>query len=166
MPKEIYEAMKQLARQQRVEPTPAEDTLWQWLRGKQLENFKFRRQQPIERFIVDFYSSELRLVIEVDGEIHQYTQAEDALRQAYLESIGLRVIRFTNDEVLHDVKSVLSRIAATAQEQSQSRSEHSPLPEIGEGSGVGSPLANLPLSDSQSGVGSAPLPLTPSSCTA
>ncbi len=58
VPKEIYEAMKQLARQQRVEPTPAEDTLWQWLRGKQLESLKFRRQQPIERFIVDFYSSD------------------------------------------------------------------------------------------------------------
>ncbi len=101
--------MKQLARQQRVEPTPAEDTLWEWLRGKQLEGLKFRRQQPIERFIVDFYSSELRLVIEVDGEIHQYTQAEDAIRQAYLESIGLRVLRFTNDEVLRDVKSVLTQ---------------------------------------------------------
>ena len=130
--------MRQLARQQRVEPTRAEDTLWQWLRGKQLENLKFRRQQPIERFIVDFYSSELRLVVEVDGEIHQYTQAEDAIRQAYLESIGLRVIRFTNDEVLHDVKGVLSQIAATAHEQTQFTDKHSPLPEVGEGSGVGS----------------------------
>ena len=66
--------MKQLARQHKQAPTPAEDKLWEWLRGNQIEGFKFRRQHPIERFIVDFYSAKRSLVIEVDGEIHQYTQ--------------------------------------------------------------------------------------------
>ncbi|HVU14275.1 MAG TPA: DUF559 domain-containing protein, partial [Phototrophicaceae bacterium] len=138
IPKEIYQAMKQLARQQKHEPTPAEDKLWETLRNKQLDGFKFRRQHPIEHFILDFYSSQVRLVIEVDGEIHQYTKAEDAVRQAYLESLGLRVIRFSNDQVLHDLHYVLTQIALTIQDQLAAKTGLSPLPEVGEGLGVGS----------------------------
>ncbi|MBI1258499.1 MAG: primosomal protein N' [Chloroflexi bacterium] len=138
VPKELYDKLGKLAKQHRHEPTPAEDKLWQWLRDKQLEGFKFRRQQPIDRFIVDFYSNQVRLVIEVDGEIHQYTQAEDAVRQAYLEALGLRVIRFTNDEVLHDTRRVLAQIAQVLQDQLSKTVVSSPLPEVGEGAGVGS----------------------------
>ncbi len=143
VPKEIYQATKQLAREQKQEPTPAEDRLWEALRNKQLSGFKFRRQQPIERFIVDFYSSETQLVIEVDGEIHQYTQADDAVRQQYLESLGLAVIRFTNDDVLHNLQDVLLKIATTTRERLDKTARFSPLPEVGEGSGVGSPSAFL-----------------------
>jgi very-short-patch-repair endonuclease len=83
------------------------------LRQRALSDFKFRRQHAIERFIVDFYCASARLVVEVDGPIHDYTPEEDALRQEYLEGLGLRVIRFTNDTVLYQIDVVLQQIEAT-----------------------------------------------------
>jgi very-short-patch-repair endonuclease len=112
IPPELWEKLKPLARQMRHEPTPAEDYLWKYLRSRRLHHAKFRRQQVIERFIVDFYCAEAHLVVEVDGEIHQYTTAEDTIRQAYLESLGLGVLRFTNDAVLRETEAVLAQIAA------------------------------------------------------
>ncbi len=70
---------------------------------------KFRRQHSIDRFIVDFYCAELQLVIEIDGPIHELPNA-DAERQRFLESMGLRVLRFSNDEVLNAIDHVLRRI--------------------------------------------------------
>jgi very-short-patch-repair endonuclease len=94
----------------RTEATLAEKQLWQRLKNKQLLGFKFRRQQVIDRFIVDFYCHEIKLVIEVDGEIHNYTQVEDAIRQEFLESLDLRVVRFKNEDVLLRIKGVLVEI--------------------------------------------------------
>ena len=99
----------------RCEPTPAEKLLWQKLRHKQILGFKFRRQQTIDRFIVDFYCNEARLVVEVDGKIHDYTQEEDAIRQEFLESLGLQVVRFRNEDVLERMDGVLQDIAAWLQ---------------------------------------------------
>lgn len=110
-PPQLWEKLKPLARQMRCEPTPAEKLLWERLRNKQLLGFKFRRQQTIDRFIVDFYCSEARLVVEVDGEIHDYTQAEDAIRQEFLQSLGLQVVRFRNEDVLERMEGVLEVIA-------------------------------------------------------
>ncbi|BAZ29169.1 hypothetical protein NIES4074_16070 [Cylindrospermum sp. NIES-4074] len=109
-PPELWEKLKPLARQMRTEPTLAEKLLWQRLKNRQLLGFKFRRQQVIDRFIVDFYCHETKLVIEVDGEIHNYTQAEDAIRQEFLESLGLRVVRFNNEDVLLRIERVLGEI--------------------------------------------------------
>ena len=109
-PPEIWQKLKPLARQMRTEPTLAEKQLWQRLKNKQLLGFKFRRQQVIDRFIVDFYCHEIKLVIEVDGEIHNYTQVEDAIRQEFLESLGLRVVRFKNEDVLLRIEGVLEEI--------------------------------------------------------
>jgi very-short-patch-repair endonuclease len=108
---ELWKKLKPVARQMRKEPTPAEDIMWQHLRDRQLLGFKFRRQHSIERFIVDFYCSEAALVIEVDGPIHQYSKEEDTIRQEYIESYGLRLLRFTNDEVINNLDSVLNRIS-------------------------------------------------------
>ena len=108
---ELWKKLKPVARQMRKEPTQAEDIMWQHLRDRQLLGFKFRRQHSIERFIVDLYCSEAALVIEIDGSIHQYTKEEDAIRQEYIESYGLRLLRFTNDEVINNIDSVLSRIS-------------------------------------------------------
>ncbi|MFN7284931.1 MAG: endonuclease domain-containing protein [Dolichospermum sp.] len=94
----------------RTEATLAEKQLWQRLKNKQLLGFKFRRQQVIDRFIVDFYCHEVKLVIEVDGEIHNYTQVEDAIREEFLESLGLRVVRFKNEDVLFRIEGVLEEI--------------------------------------------------------
>lgn len=113
---EIWDKIKPFARQMRHEPTQAEDKLWQRLRRKGLSGYKFRRQHPIDRFIVDFFCAEARLVVEVDGSIHDYTQEEDALRTEYLESLGLRVLRFTNGEVLQQTDGVIERIAEVLQE--------------------------------------------------
>jgi very-short-patch-repair endonuclease len=110
IPPELWEKMKTLARQMRHEPTRAEDHLWQQLRNRRHFNVKFRRQHVIERFIVDFYCAEAELIVEVDGSIHDYTQEEDAIRQEFLESLGLRVLRFTNGEVLLNIEAVLQRI--------------------------------------------------------
>jgi very-short-patch-repair endonuclease len=109
-PPELWKQLKPLARQMRTEPTLAETLLWQRLNNKQLLGFKFRRQQVIDRFIVDFYCHEVKLVIEVDGEIHNYTQVEDAIRQEFLESLGLRVVRFKNEDVLLRIEGVLEEI--------------------------------------------------------
>jgi len=109
---ELWEKLKPLAREKRHDPTPAELKLWHFLRGGKLHGIKFRRQHPIERFIVDFYCAEAKMVVEVDGEIHQYTVVEDAIRQEFVEMLGLRVLRFTNDEVLHNVASVLEQVSA------------------------------------------------------
>jgi very-short-patch-repair endonuclease len=109
----LWEKLKPFARQMRRKPTPAEDKLWQRIRNKQILNFKFRRQHTINKFIVDFYCGEAQLIIEVDGKIHEYTQEQDAIRQEFLESLGFKVIRFTNDEVLQEMPRVLSEIATT-----------------------------------------------------
>jgi very-short-patch-repair endonuclease len=105
-----WHILKPLSKQMRHEPTPAEDHLWQHLRNRRTFNVKFRRQHAIERFIVDFYCADAHLIVEVDGSIHDYTQEHDALRQAFLESLGLRVLRFTNGEVLLETDAVLERI--------------------------------------------------------
>jgi very-short-patch-repair endonuclease len=106
----LWEKLKPLAREMRQEPTPAEDYLWQHIRNREIGGAKFRRQHAIDRFVVDFYCAEAQLVIEVDGEIHQYTLEEDTIRQEYLESLGLRVLRFTNDLVLNQIDMVLDQI--------------------------------------------------------
>lgn len=106
---EWWERLKPLARQNRYEPTSAESRLWQCLRRNALD-VHFRRQHAIERFIVDFYCASANLVVEVDGAIHEYTTEEDALRQEYLESLGLRVVRFTNQQIFDDLEQVLLHI--------------------------------------------------------
>jgi very-short-patch-repair endonuclease len=106
----LWEKLRPIARQMRHDPTPAEDALWQHLRRNQVNGLHFRRQHSIDRFIVDFYCRSARLVIEVDGPIHDYTPEEDAIRQEFLETLGLRVLRFDNDAVLNEIEGVLERI--------------------------------------------------------
>ena len=102
--------LKLKAREMRHAPTKAEDALWQQLRRRQVAGCQFRRQHPIERFIVDFYCSQARLVVEVNGPLHDKTLEADHERQELLERLGYRVLRFTNDQVMTDLGSVLERI--------------------------------------------------------
>ena len=110
--RKIYHDIKEYARHMRKHPTQAEDTLWQRLRKRQIRGLRFRRQHAIGPFIVDFYCFEASLVIEVDGSIHcDSTHAEyDAERQSFLESLGLRVLRFSNTHVIDHPDSVLKAI--------------------------------------------------------
>ncbi len=123
-----FEAVDTLERQKRVEPSPAENKLWETIRRKEFDGFMFRRQQPIERFIVDFYCREAHIVIEVDGKKGQYTRQEEAIRQAYLETLGLLVLRFSDREVAEDLPDVLKQIAETVSNQAAILDELPPLP--------------------------------------
>jgi very-short-patch-repair endonuclease len=92
--------------------TLTEKILWKKLKNRNLFNSKFRRQHPISFFIVDFYCHEYKLVIEVDGMIHNNKESieYDLGRTAELNKFGIKVIRFTNDEVLSNVYSVVKEI--------------------------------------------------------
>lgn len=97
------------AKELRREMTPAETVLWNELRANKL-GVHFRRQQIIRGFIVDFYCHKKALVIEVDGDIHDLQQEEDARREKVLSEIGLTIIRFQNDEVLKNLSIVVEKI--------------------------------------------------------
>ncbi|MEJ2600978.1 MAG: endonuclease domain-containing protein, partial [Anaerolineales bacterium] len=96
--------------------------------NRQLASFKFRRQHPLGTCIVDFYCAEVRLVIEVDGDVHLGQAEADADRSQELETQGYRVLRFNNEEVATDLEGVLSAIQAACQSKA-------PLPDLGEGLG-------------------------------
>lgn len=99
------------ARRNRFRPTAAEDVLWNYLRGKP-GGCKFRRQHPLGQYIADFYCHALRLVVEIDGSVHDSPEAQvaDANRQHWLESQGLTVIRFRNGQVLKTMDAVKASI--------------------------------------------------------
>jgi very-short-patch-repair endonuclease len=99
----------QRAKELRRDMTPAEKILWQELRGNKL-GVHFRRQQVVAGFIVDFYCHKAALVIEVDGDIHDLQQEEDARREKALREMGLRIVRFGNDEVVWDLSAVVRKI--------------------------------------------------------
>lgn len=96
-----------LAIENRKNPTKAESKIWnEVLRKRQLACYKFLRQKPIDNFIVDFYCSELRLVVEIDGDSHAETVEYDLERTRILNLLGLNVVRYTNDEVLRNFEGV------------------------------------------------------------
>jgi tRNA nucleotidyltransferase/poly(A) polymerase/very-short-patch-repair endonuclease len=122
------------ARQMRHEPTGAEARLWDALRGHRLAGLGFRRQHAIGPFVVDFYCAEKKLVIEVDGPIHEDSKEEDAERQAFLEDHGHTVLRFKNDQVMQDLPAVLEEVMRMAGVAGQ----NNPSPPAGRGQGEGS----------------------------
>jgi very-short-patch-repair endonuclease len=103
---------KQLRRQLRASSTIAEAMLWRALQRSQLDGRKFRRQHGIGPFVVDLYCPSERLVVELDGSAHDdpVRAAYDQERQTYIESLGLRVVRFSNDEVMQTPEFVLEGI--------------------------------------------------------
>lgn len=104
------------AKSLRSNMTKAEIVLWEAIKNNQLEGFKFRRQHPIHNFIVDFYCHKLKLIIEVDGEYHlnKAQQSKDIERTEIIEYQNLKLIRFTNEEVLSNLNNVLERIRKVA----------------------------------------------------
>jgi very-short-patch-repair endonuclease len=107
----IHPIIRQFARELRQPQTPAEATLWRHLRNRNLK-YKFRRQHPIDFFIIDFYCAEAKLLIEIDGGSHlAKEQIEyDKARTEYLEALGYKVIRFTNDDVRYNINAVADEI--------------------------------------------------------
>jgi very-short-patch-repair endonuclease len=101
------------ARKMRADSTEAENVLWQALRGKQLEGLKFKRQVPLDGYILDFVCFEARLIVEVDGGQHSESQS-DAVRDRHFEAAGFRVLRCWNDEVLKNIDGVCLAILLEA----------------------------------------------------
>jgi very-short-patch-repair endonuclease len=131
---------REIARDMRHSPTPAEALLWQRLRNRGLNGAKFRRQHPIDRFILDFYCAEVGLAIELDGAVHNTRSEEDALRQEFLEERGIKFLRFTNPEVLRETDRVLSDIARVLEElrsRAARKTSHTSSPSPRRGEGVG-----------------------------
>ena len=104
--------MKKTPRQLRKQSTPAESLLWLSLKNRQLLGLKFRRQHPIQGYIVDFCCHEHQVVIEVDGDVHalEENQKRDQFRQNIIEQAGYRVFRFTNQEVGESKEEVLEHL--------------------------------------------------------
>jgi very-short-patch-repair endonuclease len=140
IPESLRRKMIDVARTFRKEPTRSEAVLWEALRRKQLDGYKFRRQQPIGPFVVDFYCAEARLIVEVDGAIHEQQQEADANRQALLEALGLRFVRLSAAQVEAALPEAL-QIIRTALKRAD---------------------APLPPTPSHSGQADGPLPPTPS----
>jgi very-short-patch-repair endonuclease len=108
---------KDFARTHRKSPTESESILWDELRNKKLNGIKFRRQHAIDDYIVDFVSLEYRLVVEVDGLIHNFQKEYDEQRAEFLKWFGFAVIRFTNEEVEKDLDLVLESIKAAVEKR-------------------------------------------------
>ena len=106
--------VQQAAKDLRQRETRAEEVLWQALRGQKLDGLKFRRQYPLGQFVLDFCCPACRLVVELDGSVHDGREREDAARTEHLAAYGYRVIRFRNDQVFTALPDVLEVITAAA----------------------------------------------------
>ena len=117
----------EIARRLRGRSTTAEDIIWLSLRDWRLAGAKFRRQHPLGRYIADFYCHEARLAIELEGPIHEEKaqQEYDLVREDVIRQQGIRLLRFTNEEVVNELERVLSKIIEALE---------TPLPK-GEGQG-------------------------------
>ncbi|PCH65391.1 MAG: hypothetical protein COC01_09745 [Bacteroidetes bacterium] len=124
----LYEKMKEKAAEMRNKPTEGEAILWGYLKDKQTGH-KIRRQHIIDRFIGDFVCLDKKLVIEVDGDVHDYQKEEDELRTSVLEDRGFRVMRFKNEEVIVEPERVVNQIKETL--------DKSVSPQRGDGRGAG-----------------------------
>ena len=136
----LYKLTKEFALQHRKNPTHAEKLLWTRLRGKRLGDYKFRRQHIIGKYIADFICLSKKLIIEIDGLIHQHpdNQESDAVRTYWLESKGYSVIRFTNDQVINEPEKVLLSIEQQLQTLpfAEKKIYGSDLPPLGEQKGA------------------------------
>ena len=106
--------IEQAARKLRKNLTPAEARLWEALRNRQLEGLRFRCQHPVGNFILDFYCPACKLVVELDGEIHDRQADYDDARTNKLAEYGYRVLRFRNEQVMNDLPGVVAKIKRVA----------------------------------------------------
>lgn len=124
----LYSRLKELALKNRHNPTPAEEFLWEQLKGKHLDNYKFKRQHIVGDCMADFVCLQNKLVVEVDGGYHNDPEVMeyDKLRTQLFEEYGFKVIRFTNEEVLGDIENTLDKIKL------ELRSDNSHFRELGD----------------------------------
>ena len=108
--KTLTPKLTKFAKQLRKNSTNAEDLIWSQLRARRLHGIKFRRQQPIGKYIVDFASFEKRIVIEIDGGHHKKNKEKDIKRDRFLTENGFTVLRFWNNDVFENLEGVLEVI--------------------------------------------------------
>lgn len=144
-----YELLKAFAKRSRTHSTQAESMLWETLHGNQL-GCKFRRQHIIGNYIADFACIRLKLVVEIDGSYHQQGNQPlmDAERTADLKSRGFTVLRFTNEQVLHRLSSVITQILKSLDHMSQAEQ----IKNNSQETNLVTPLASSPLSGGQRGA--------------
>ncbi|RYY39577.1 MAG: endonuclease domain-containing protein [Chitinophagaceae bacterium] len=108
----IYKFVFPFAKENRKSPTAAEAKLWKHIKNRQIDGFKFRRQHVVDRYIPDFICIDVRLIVEVDGSIHEEEEQRkyDLERTSDLEALGFKLIRFTNEQVLEHTRVVLDEI--------------------------------------------------------
>ncbi len=125
---QFQDQLQELARQMRRNPTLAEAELWKHLRARKLYGIKFRRQHPFFSFILDFYCKEYKLIIEIDGDSHANRFVHDMLRDQRFQQEGYTILRFTNEDVLYSIQTVLKKITHTVDilKPSPKRGEGSP----------------------------------------
>ena len=104
-----------LCRQLREQQTPPEQMLWELLRDRRFEGYKFRRQQPLGNFVADFYCSASQLAVELDGGVHDTQRERDRARDAILAAHGVQVLRIHNAELIAEAEAVLDRLRLALQ---------------------------------------------------
>ena len=119
------------AKSLRKRSTDSEATLWNSLRAKKLKGYIFRRQVPINHYIVDFCCFEKKLIIELDGIVHRFKWKQDYLREQYLENRGFRIVRFKNIDIMANLEHVLEQILAALQKNNTN------IPSPSDGGGLG-----------------------------
>lgn len=122
---------RQRAKSLRQDQTPGEKMLWMKLRAQRFHGYKFRRQVPVGPYIVDFLCVEENLIIEIDGSSHWEpgAQERDRDREAYLQSLGFRILRFTNLETVQSLATVLERLRLFLEgDYDEATDDPSPLP--------------------------------------
>lgn len=110
---------KEKRRQLRKKPTKAEKTLWMSLRKKQINGIRFLRQYSVNYFVIDFYAPSIKLAIEVDGSSHIGKEEYDKERQNYIESFNIKVIRFTNEQVLGNTDRTVEEIKVEVEKRKE-----------------------------------------------
>jgi len=109
--------LRQISRVNRKNPTPAEKIFWDLVIGKDKLKYRFLRQKPIGRCVLDFYCSSLLLDIEIDGDSHDFKKGWDEARDEYLEIRGIKTIRYKNNEVLNNTDKVIADLSEKIKER-------------------------------------------------
>ena len=120
--------LKNTARVLRNQSTKAEKILWQALKGKKIKGYDFHRQKPLDNYIVDFFCPELLLALEIDGISHDTKIRADTNRQKQLEALGIRFLRFTDDDVTKNSEGVIMSIERWIEKNTQKTIIHTPNP--------------------------------------
>jgi very-short-patch-repair endonuclease len=147
----VSEGQRSRAKQLRRAMTPAETLLWRYLKAHRVDELGFRRQMPIRNYVADFLCLSVKLIVELDGESHNFeeTQKADRIRDAFFASEGFEVVRFTNEQVLSNLEGVVGAIRQLASSRRSGLPPSPTLPHKGGGNTGASVKTVLNISNNQ-----------------